>query len=402
MSNSGESQILDGEETTLFFTYANVAYEMFVAPYIYFVLRNNPLALVEIVLEDETGFNRRNQAALAILNTYWQGRFRCRAATSRAIESSIVPNTVRFIEVPKLKAKYLYIGDIDILVLDNVSRIHLGLMKEHRLPFSNILREGATTSKPRLTGLHFCPFDLYHPLPEISDIDLATANDEHVLYECMRRKGLMVPKSFRVRPECGIHVSLNRDPGGRTTGPNTPVFSAKGGHGWGGRAYYTRFLTQISEEQFLRLSVHFSLEFRLTLLAVEALATDRLRQLHRYAMAYYADRRLLQPNDEFGYRKLLRESKEQLALGDAEGAERAALLAASSWPFNPDVWLRAATVSIRAGKSDRAVECLSHASDLPGGVALICASEIMQGERTMLSTASNWAALERKIAKGPI
>jgi len=63
-----------------------------------------------------------------------------------------------------------------------------------------------------MSGLHFAKMDAHYPLPDISDLDLVRANDEQVLYEIIRRKGLPIKHDHWYRPVHGIHASPNRSP----------------------------------------------------------------------------------------------------------------------------------------------------------------------------------------------
>lgn len=54
----------------------------------------------------------------------------------------------------------------------------------------------------------------------------------------MLRKGFIVPFDFQERPECGIHMSLSRDPSARTSGPTLSNYSTSNVFGWTGRKYH--------------------------------------------------------------------------------------------------------------------------------------------------------------------
>src|SRR5690606_21348350 len=65
-------------------------------------------------------------------------------------------------------------------------------------------------------------------------------NGEHVLFRMMEAKGVMVPRDFSERPVCGIHMSPNRDPAGRTTGPTAAAYAVHGALRWPGARYYAQ------------------------------------------------------------------------------------------------------------------------------------------------------------------
>ncbi|MFM5247445.1 hypothetical protein, partial [Aeromonas caviae] len=179
--------------------YADEKYSMFAIPYVYFALKYNPSACVEICFDNLCDFLNKNQNAIDILENKFPGKFHFRQATIPK-SSGVFPNTIRFIDPPELKAEYIYIGDIDLLILDDIMKVHTTLMENSGLSYSNIIRKDSIgTNAPRLSGLHFCYFDDYFPLPDLSDIDLTTANDEFVLYEIMRRKGVKLSTDFNLR-----------------------------------------------------------------------------------------------------------------------------------------------------------------------------------------------------------
>ena len=122
---------------------------------------------------------------------------------------AIIPNTVRFLSSSRLKAEYVYIGDIDIIILDpQLLYKHLNNMKRTGLPYSNSVRPKTT----QMSGLHFSKFNSYYPIPNVSDLDLSRMNDEMVLYEIIKRKRLKLQDRVWYRPVHGIHISPNRSP----------------------------------------------------------------------------------------------------------------------------------------------------------------------------------------------
>lgn len=384
----------------LFFTYADTKYDFFAVPYAYFALRNNPKARVEICLEDVQSFFSRQGEAVATLDKIFPGRALFRQSNVALSHKNIVPNTVRFVEHPVWSSEFIYIGDIDLLVFDDVLQIHLRLIEENKIPFSNILRrEHAESNAPRLSGLHFCRYSDYYPLPKIEDLSLSVVNDEHVLYEIMKRKGNMVPVEFQVRPECGIHMSLNRDPVGRSTGPATLNYSTSGTHGWGGRHYYGRLLEQIAEEGFSLLMPKLDLEFRILLLAAEALATNQLRKLHRAACAYFIDKRLLVSEDKLSIKDLFDRRADLIREKDFVGAEALGLKSLVLWPRNIEVLFKQAWLWLVVGSVDRAVEVLDHLVDLPGGGEYLSKTDLLDSKREQLNSTPTGSALLRRLGK---
>lgn len=331
---------MGSDTSVLVFTYADERYAMFAVPFVYFALKNNSAAIVEIALESESRFYARYGRAVDYLSGIFGGRFLFRQSKSyKKNGKAIIPNTVRFVEVPESKAEYLYIGDIDLLIVDDVVAVHRKLMKENSLPFSNILRKRKSVDAlPRLSGLHFCYFDDYYPLPDLSDLDLCKTNDEHVLYQIMERQNIMVPESFDKRPTCGVHMSLSRDPSGRCTGPNAPIFDSQVVMGWGSQIYYGRLLNQMREPEYANLQGHMSLEFRLFQLIFEAIATNNQAALERAAMSYLVDRRLFSTRQKMKRRDLVREVESLRQEGRFDVARDLASKCVMLWPLDEKNW----------------------------------------------------------------
>ena len=290
---AGAPIVMSFNSKLLFFAYANENYYIFVLPYIYFALRSTEDSSVEIILEDYGFFVSKYSKGIEVLENTFPGRFLLRQSSSVEKDPDLKPNVIRFIEEPVLKAEFVYIGDVDILIFEDVLSKHLAFITDYELPFSNVIR-GKTelTAYPRLTGLHFAKYSVMYPLPDISDIDVNKRNDENVLYEIMKRKKLMVPLSFRDRPICGIHMSLNRDAVGRYSVNRRDEFYVARSLGWGIRRYSSEFLSAISESGFSRLYFHFSLEVRALLMVVEAESKNILSDLNRIAADFLVDKRL--------------------------------------------------------------------------------------------------------------
>ena len=190
-------------QTTLF-TSANKLYEMFVLPYVSSGLIYNDDARVEICLEDPAEFEFGNGEAIELL----RANVGADRLLLRGVEASadVAPNSVRFLETPRVTTEFTYIGDIDILILEPISPLHLRRMSELGLPYSNVLREG----REALSGLHFTRTDAYYPVEVPPNIDLN--RDEELLYHLVTARGLPLPPSSLGRPMHGYHLSPNRSP----------------------------------------------------------------------------------------------------------------------------------------------------------------------------------------------
>jgi len=188
---------------TTFFTVADTRYELFVLPYVASVLAHNTDARVEICLHDADEIGRRSDIALRLLAEFHSDD----RVLLRNIETTgVPPNSARFLETPKVLTEYTYIGDIDILVLEAVSDIHIERMDELGLPYSNQVRTG----RRALSGLHFTRSDAYYPVvPPVGN----PHGDEALLYALVTARGWATPPEGIKRPGVhGYHMSPNRSP----------------------------------------------------------------------------------------------------------------------------------------------------------------------------------------------
>ena len=261
--------------------YANKPYYKFILPFLFFGLKNNPESHFEIVLSDVDFFIENNAEGIEVLKAHFGDRFFF--AADKHANRSVSPNTRRFLHAPTVTSEWVYFGDIDIFIMEDVYSYHTALIEEHGIPFSNMIRN-PEAPKPRLTGLHFVRFEDYYPITFASDLDLATEIDEHVLYLIMKEKGLMVPGDFRIRPELGIHASLSRDPLGRFNLGPTLVFESSGVPGWNGIDEYQEVYSDtIKSKAFLTLHPHFDIDAKLILLVVESIITDKFSAIEDFA-----------------------------------------------------------------------------------------------------------------------
>ena len=120
-----------------------------------------------------------------------------------------MPNSVRFLVQPTLKTEYVYIGDVDIFLLEDVLDYQLNFMAKHQSDFGNVLR-----NPNQLTGLHFIPYEKMYPVKVPPNTDLARTNDEVLLCQLMREKNLRFPvkAAFEERKLHGVHISFYSRP----------------------------------------------------------------------------------------------------------------------------------------------------------------------------------------------
>ncbi|WP_413166749.1 FkbM family methyltransferase [Capilliphycus salinus ALCB114379] len=269
----------------LFFTSANQAYEKFVPVYIFCCLKHNQDAYVEICLENSSEYISKNSECFQILSQVFPDKFHLRNANF----VKILPNSVRFLETPQKfnHCEYVYIGDIDILIMEgDICKKHLHNMNVNNLPFSNIIRPGTLHSEfPRLTGLHFAPFQLQYPLPDVSDIPVRTANDEFLLYTMMSRKGVMVPESATYRPGHGIHISMNRHPLGW-------IDKGKLKPGWMIEPYSQAFIQMMKDRDFQLLYPFLDLEIKNCLTLIENIARNEFDRFSEFCQKFVITRSL--------------------------------------------------------------------------------------------------------------
>ena len=188
------------------FTACNSKYEPFVLPYVLSVLYFNENTKVEISLERPKLFESENIEAIDILRGHLGNRF----TFSRQPPLEVSPNSLRFLTTPQQKTEYVYIGDIDIIILEEIMTPHIENMKQTGLPYSNIKRP----NKNALTGLHFSKWDAYYPIAAIHNKNLINL-DEQLLYELICDRGLQLPtEEHSFRPIHGYHLSLSRYPTG--------------------------------------------------------------------------------------------------------------------------------------------------------------------------------------------
>ncbi len=229
------------------YTVANRRYEPFVLPYAASVLATNANTVVEIGLEEPRRFERDNPDALELLGD--------RLVLSR-VEFNNAPNSIRFVTEPSTRADYVYIGDIDILIVEPIAPSHLASMAKSGLPYSNIVRPG----QERLTGLHFTAWDAFYPLTRI-DCRSTIGLDEYYLWRIIQDRGLpLPPPELKFRPLHGFHLTLSQHP--RT-------------YGWGGvtNALYMDLYQQMrTSETWVAMLPLFDHRYRALLSIFEAMA----------------------------------------------------------------------------------------------------------------------------------
>lgn len=361
----------------LIFTYADVSYDIFVVPYITFALNSNPGVRVEVAVEDIDDFNNKYKAGIEQLKESFGDAFLIRQ--SKVIEAKIdcTPNVIRFIEIPETRAEYIYIGDIDLMILEDVFKTHTQYIKKYELPFSNIIRLPVKNNEPRLTGLHFCRFDQMYPLPDLSDVDLKKMNDEHILYLIMKRKGAMVPESFRLRPECGVHLSTNRNPLGQYVA-NNRMFSAKKSLGWGIKKhdFYEKYKRVQKSATYQSCFMYFPTQFKLMLVALEGIFEDEYESLHRYAMDFLVNKVVLFKEKHIDIEDAILKGNELLSKGKFKEAESIFLDLVNICPKKVFLWIKLLQSAISNSNFTLAEIAMEQILSLPHGKSRLADTDL--------------------------
>jgi len=285
----------------LFYTAADKEYEFLAPLYIYCALSSNPQSYVEIGLENPNSYRDENKGAIDILTNKFGNRFKF----SKVDFSGVLPGAVRFITEPELAQEfdYVYIGDIDILILDeDIETKHVKNMTEYDAPFSNIVRNpmAGDEKEYRLSGSHFAPTDLQYPLPELDGIEYTannskTGDDERALYQIMERQGAMIPYNMTYRPVHGIHMRTHSHPFGRRVDRSKPEFSFEEIKKenqivpWSGierSKYRQRFLELLEEESFQDLYFSLDLKAKTLITVLENICHKRFQELEKECYTY--------------------------------------------------------------------------------------------------------------------
>jgi hypothetical protein len=242
---------------------ANETYFPFVLPYALSCLYYNPGCRVEIFVPITGDFNQRYQSGLTEIALYYPERFRI---TSVPFDKA-QPSVVRFIFQPTLQARYVYIGDIDILVLEDVISFSLEAMTRFKTRYSNIVRRNFPPPDYRLTGLHFSEYNYYYPVQLPPDVDLTDRQwgfDEKLLYQIVAQKG-PVSQELNIHSLHGFHLSHHGWP-----------FHPRRGWGVDNETYRSAYSKLAQSEAWRAVKPHFDRRYQIILgvldLAIESLA----------------------------------------------------------------------------------------------------------------------------------
>ena len=197
----------------LFFTGATKFFHNFLPLYFLFGSLEHPGASFEFLVDDMPRILALHRECLDRISSLTGSSYYLHDVKTYSGRSKpLMQNSYRFLLQPFLQAEFVYIGDIDIIITENVIRKHMKYFSSG-LPYYNFIRPGAK----RLSGLHLARYEHFYPLAE--DVwDYADLNDEEILYKSYETRNALceealVPLFQEIgRPNCGIHVSTNRLP----------------------------------------------------------------------------------------------------------------------------------------------------------------------------------------------
>ena len=190
-------------------------YKLFALPYITAALHHNEHAVIEMITDNPRYFNKPK---MDFLNRHFPGRVTIRPIPGKfgGWKNKKLLKSVRWLDIPKTQTPYVYIGDVDILILDrNIHLQHLNHANKINKPYSNMVRRNGIN----MTGLHFVIRDPYYK--QINEkylngivqrlrtkkVNLKSL-DERLLCRIVKEK-LGLPKGNDFRPVHGIHLSLH-------------------------------------------------------------------------------------------------------------------------------------------------------------------------------------------------
>lgn len=201
MEDNYNIEIQEKKEELLFYTCVNKRYYPFAIIYPIFALAFNDNSLVEIGVEDYDYFYSIYRDIIEYYKIKYNDKI---FFHNTKFYDKIMPNSIRFITKPHYKTKYVYIGDVDILILEDIFNFHINNIKKNKLDFSNHRRINTNN----LTGLHFIEYDKMYPIAIPKNIDIYMVSDEELLYHMMLYRGYKITDITDAnRPIHGYHCS---------------------------------------------------------------------------------------------------------------------------------------------------------------------------------------------------
>lgn len=196
-----------GYSTLTIWTVADSKYEIFVTPFVLSALHHNPQAIVCVGVEEPETFEKNHQVELEFIESHYPNRLRF----SRVSFESQMPHSVRFLQIPSFDTDYVYISDVDFIVLDNILETNLDQLRDSGMNINNFVRPGTS----RLTGLHFTSAKHLWSQQDIAAIDapeFKNLGDEEILYKLVEMSQPDVLHYLRTRgwqrKLPGLHLSV--------------------------------------------------------------------------------------------------------------------------------------------------------------------------------------------------
>lgn len=236
---------------------------------------------------------------------------------------------------------YIYICDIDILILDDILKIHLGLMEKYQLIYSNIIRKN--TNPKKMSGLHFIKYKDYFPI-KIDKLDFSL-NDEELLYQIMADKNLLIDEKFRCRPLPGMHLSLNREPI-VTLNTHRPSWEIK--------KYIKEYTYYTNNKQYRFLYHTLDLEMQLLLMIVNFICKNKFNILNLYSLRYMINKKTIHQIDNL--ENIIAKREEFIQKNELDMALQATCQLLVNDPFSLSSHIRYIWILIRKNNIDFANE----------------------------------------------
>lgn len=280
-----KNEFKDNMPELLIVTYADSNYYKFVIPFIAFASYYNRNCIIEIVVDHVSDFSAKYAKQLGSIYRLYNNFI---ISQSQISNLGIYVNNIRFFHNTDLHAKYVYICDIDILIMDDILKLHLPHLEKHNIFYSNIVRTGS--NPPQMTGLHFIEYDRYYPVCA-KGYDLRD-NDEVNLYKLMVSKFPdRILHDADYRPVPGIHISLNRSPFQRKIGGKKMV-------GWEFKNYASEFMKLRNTQYYHDQIGLFDLEIRHLLILLEYVIAGKIPEMSLISLLYGLDYTICLPAKE--------------------------------------------------------------------------------------------------------
>lgn len=187
------------KKDVLFYVTANEAYHHYIPSFVISALLSNPDSLVEVAIDQFDIFKEKYGSIIEFYDRYFPKRVllhkleKSKEVLNLCLGKRHEANTYRFVVPPYLKAKYVYITDIDVIILKNVKEHFLPKIKYYGLDFFNVKRP----QQERLNGqIQFIEYKKMYP-PDLKNLkitheDNQIGRDEHILYCMMKAKNYKI------------------------------------------------------------------------------------------------------------------------------------------------------------------------------------------------------------------